>query len=120
MALIDDVLEKAELFFGGELSEAGREKLAALCSAAAASLRGRLRSGVSPESIHDEFVSAAGVLALAMYAAATGEDFSSVRVGNVTLSRSGASAADSLRALAEEMLAGQLRGTGFDFRGVRG
>ena len=38
----------------------------------------------------------------------------------VTLTRGGGDFSDSLRALAEEMLASQLTERGFDFRGVRG
>ena len=120
MKLQGEVLDRAELFLGGELSESGRQTLSALCAVAAANLESRLRSGVSVEDIKEDFVTAAGVLALSMYSAVGGGDFSSVRVGELTLTRGGGDFSDSLRALAEEMLASQLTERGFDFRGVRG
>lgn len=120
MELQGEVLDRAELFLGVELSESGRQTLSALCAVAAANLESRLRSGVSVDEIHEEFVTAAGVLALSMYAAVGGGDFSSVKVGEVTLTRGGGDFSDSLRTLAEEMLASQLTERGFDFRGVRG
>lgn len=52
------------------------------------------------------------------------DDASSVKVGSVTVSRRGSgsvrSSAASLRKQAETMLAGYLKDSGFDFRGVRG
>ena len=101
--------------------EEGGDILPALCKVAGAELLSSLRQGVSPEEIREQFVSAAGVLALSMYIAVDDSRVSSFRAGNLSVSTvSGQADADSLRALAETMLASYLTDQGFAFLGVEG
>ena len=67
MTLNDQVLNQAELL-AGEMDE----RLRLLCGAAVAILTGRLRDGVAPEDIREEFVAAASLLAVLMYLATQG------------------------------------------------
>ena len=118
-----DILEKAKTVYRETLSAAEESALFEMCLAAHAELERRLKDGVSVESIYDEFVRAAGVLAAAMFVSldCTGAD--SFTAGSVTLKRGGASsakrAAASLRNQAELMLAGYLRDGTFCFGAVR-
>ena len=118
-----DILEKAKTVYRETLSAAEESALYEMCLAAHAELERRLKDGVSVESIYDEFVRAAGVLAAAMFVSldCTGAD--SFTAGSVTLKRGGASsakrAAASLRNQAELMLAGYLRDGTFCFGAVR-
>ena len=118
-----DILEKAKTVYRETLSAAEESALYEMCLAAHAELERRLKDGVSVESIYDEFVRAAGVLAAAMFVSldCTGAD--SFTAGSVTLKRGGASsakrAAASLRSQAELMLAGYLRDGAFCFGAVR-
>ena len=114
------VLDRALLFLGGEISDEGRARLEKLCSMAVSQLENRLKAGESADSLGELFVSAAGILALSMYAALGTEDFSSVKIGSVTLTRNGGSMVPELRKLSEELLSGCLREKGFVFKGVRG
>ena len=120
MTMSREIFEKAKLFLGRELSTEEQNTLMILCSLASENLAARLKKGVSPESMKEQFTAAAGVLALAMYASLQDGDVDSVKVGSVTVKRSSTtSLSDSLRALSEEMLSAHLTGRGFDFRGVR-
>jgi hypothetical protein len=119
----EDIEQRAETLIGESLDAAKKARLNALCSAAAGEVTARLREGVTPESAGESFITAAGMLALAMYmelgdAAA---DFSSFRAGNVSVTRrrSAASAA-RLRQQAEELLREYISDSGFSFMGVRG
>ncbi len=120
----NDILSSALALMGGS-APANTAGLERLCAAAAAELEARLREGVTSESIQQTFVTATGLLAMAMYAdtaAAGGE--SSVRAGSVEVSKrsSGSvrASAAALRRQAEAMLSAYLADRGFDFRGVRG
>jgi len=108
---------------GESLDAAKKARLNALCSAAAGEVTARLREGVTPESAGESFITAAGMLALAMYMELgdAAEDFSSFRAGNVSVTRrrSAASAA-RLRQQAEELLREYISDSGFSFMGVRG
>mgnify|MGYP004530787117 CR=1 FL=1 len=116
----EKVLERALLFMHGELGKNGQERLALLCRLAAAELAGRLRKGVSTEEAGEQFISAAGILALSMYATLEEDALESVKIGSVSMTNRRGDLAQRLRELAEEILAGDLRQRGFDFRGVRG
>lgn len=96
------------------------EALSALCGAASAELRARLREGVEVESIKPLFVAAAGVLALSMYIALGDEGSYSFRAGELSVSKNGGVSASSLRQQAESILSAYLRDCGFDFRSVKG
>lgn len=118
-----DILAKAKTVYRETLSTAEESALYEMGLAAHAELERRLRDGVTVESIYDEFVRAAGVLAASMFVSldCTGAD--SFTAGSVTLKRGGASsarrAAASLRSQAELMLAGYLRDGAFCFGTVR-
>lgn len=116
----DKVLDRALLFLSGEISDSGKERLALLCRLAVSELEARLRSGAQAESIGEQFVSAAGVLALSMYAALGDEPFAAVKIGSVSMTKQEGDLSGRLRTLSEELLAGFLRERGFDFRGVCG
>ena len=118
-----DILEKAKTVYRETLSAAEESALFEMCLAAHAELERRLKDGVSVESIYDEFVRAAGVLAAAMFVSLDCAGADSFTAGSVTLKRGGASsakrAAASLRSQAELMLAGYLRDGAFCFGAVR-
>ena len=115
-----EALDRALLFLTGSISDSGRERLKLLCRLAVAQLEDRLRAGMDPDELGEQFVSAAGVLALSMYSALGEEDFSAVKIGSLSFSRSGGRLSTQLRALAEELLAGCLEEQGFSFRRTRG
>lgn len=118
-----DILTKAKTVYRDELTTAGESALYEMCLAAHSELERRLRDGVSVESIYDEFVRAAGVLAAAMFISLDCTGAESFTAGSVTLKRGGPSAAKkasaSLRSQAELMLAGYLRDGAFCFGAVR-
>ena len=91
-----------------------------LCAAASADIVARLRQGVEPEDIRQQFVTAAGVLALSMYTALAGDTHPRYfRAGQLSVNFGGSSpSADSLRAEAERILARYIRDSGFAFMGV--
>ncbi len=119
----DDIKARAELLCGGELSEESERVLGVFCSAAANELEKKLRRGVKPEDINELFVTAAGMLALAlcMELENSGE-ISSFRAGNLSVSFRGENnfSAAGLRKSAESILAAYLEDGGFSFVGVRG
>ena len=113
------VLSFAERLAGEDADETVLE---AMCAAAAAEIEARLKEGISLADLGSVYVSAAGVLALSMYSAAQNpEHIRGFKAGDLSVSYgSGESAAERLRALAEQMLAGKLRERGFGFMGVQG
>ena len=118
-----DILAKAKTVYRETLSTAEESALYEMGLAAHAELERRLRDGVTVESIYDEFVRAAGVLAASMFVSLDCAGADSFTAGSVTLKRGGASstrkAAASLRSQAELMLAGYLRDGTFCFGAVR-
>ena len=118
-----DILDKAKTVYRETLSTAEESTLYEMGLAAHAELERRLRDGVSVESIYDEFVRAAGVLAVALFVGLDCAGAESFTAGSVTLKRGGTSsarrAAASLRSQAELMLAGYLRDGAFCFGTVR-
>ncbi len=100
---------------------ADSELLCTLCAAAAAELETRLRDGCSSGDLGARFTVAAGVLARSMYCALEKpERLRSFRAGEVSAEYDGVTDPDTLRAIAEDLLAGYLRDRGFGFAGVRG
>lgn len=120
----EDIEARAEALLGGGTTDTEKTALSAVCAAARAELAARLREGVSPEDIGETFVTACGMLAVAlcMESGSVG-DVSAFSAGNVSVTRktgeTGVSAA-SLRKQAERMLAAYLTDSGFYFQGVRG
>jgi hypothetical protein len=127
MDFIQEIFERAKQIMGGEMDEENTI-LIEMCKASASELVSRFKEGVEAESIKELFVPAAGILALSMYIGLPGGglgSYENVRVGNVSVSRSASggderASAAKLRKQAEHMLAGYLRDSGFDFKGVRG
>lgn len=120
MPMAEEIFEKALLLLSDEVSEAGKEGLRLLSTAAGELLSRRLKPEVKLENIHETFVTAAAMMAISMYAKLGNEEFSSVRVGNITVSKgSGKGMGETLSAMAEELMSG-LCGDGgaFEFRGV--
>ena len=121
----EDIYAKAESFAGQELSERETAALESLCAIAGTELERRLKKGVSAQEIQEEFVSAAGVLALSMFMQLSDAGgVGSFKAGNVSVTgRSGKDICDTAHALrrqAEVMLAAYLEDRGFGFVGARG
>ena len=116
-----EIFDFASEMYTQEISET---VLLALCRAAAGELKRRLRGGGSPTEIKEEFVTAAGMLALSMYIAAEDRPaISSFKAGSFSVgcrAGGGEVTAESLRRQAEAVLAAYLRDEGFAFLGVRG
>ena len=95
MTLKQQVYAQAALL-AGQLEGAQAELLNTLCTAATASLTARLREGLRPEDCKADFVAAASLFALAALESAlegsVGEEF---RAGDLTVKRSGGSAASN-------------------------
>lgn len=116
----NDIAAKArELSGNGTTNDA---LLCALCAAADAELRSRLKNGAPPAELEEVFVTAAGMLALAMLTEAEGgDDVAAFSAGSLSVSLRGSSvSAASLRRQAENMLRGYIDSDDFAFLGVRG
>ncbi len=96
--------------------------LSAVCMAADAELKSRLKSGAPSKEIEELFVTAAGMLAVAMLLESSGEErISSFEAGSVAVSFEGVSmSAATLRRQAENMLRGYIESDDFAFMGVLG
>jgi len=117
----DDIKARAELLCGGSLDDNSGRVLSALCAAAAKELEGRLRQGVNSESLGELFVTAAGMLALALCMELNGsgvEGVTSFRAGSLSASLGAGVSAASLRKAAESLLSAYLEDGGFSFVGV--
>ena len=118
MILTERIYAQA-LTLAGELDGRQSALLRVLCQAAKASLAGRLRSGLTPEDCMADFVTAAGLMALAALSETgdTGE-VERFTAGDVTIQRkSGCAAANCLRNQAWVMMAPYLKDR-FAFQGV--
>ena len=105
------------VMLAGEPEERQRELLRGMCGAAVSSLTARLREGVTAEDCGEDFLMAAGFLALAAMneAANAPEEF---KAGDLTVKRGGGSAASQcLYTQAEMMIAPYLEDR-FAFLGV--
>lgn len=108
----------------GPLGEGELPLLEALCGAAEAELRGKLRYGLTPEDCNGAFPLAAAWLARAGLCASQGAEDTptSWSAGAVRVSGSAPAGerADGLRGQAYRLMAPYLEDEGFFFRGVRG
>ncbi len=123
MEIKQEIFEKAKLIYREEVSASAESALYEMCAAAHAELLSRLKDGVLVDTIHDEFVRAAGVLGIAMFIGLECPSLDSFSAGNVTLKKCGdeatRKAALSLRNQAELMLTAYLKDGGFYFGAVR-
>ena len=120
MSLTDQVLAHA-LLLAGELSERQQILLGTLCTAATASLKARLREGLTADDCKADFIASASLLALASLAGVS-EDVpvEQVTVGDFSLKKGKLihdAASNCLRAQAELMMAPYLKDN-FSFMGV--
>lgn len=123
MDIKQEIFEKAKLVYKEELSAETESSLYEMCVAAYCELLQRLKDEVLLETIHDEFVRAAGVLGIALFVGLDCPTMDSFSAGNVTLKKRSdegtRSSSESLRNQAELMLAGYLKDGGFFFGAVR-
>ena len=118
--MIQQVFTRAK-HLAGELTEQQTLILEALCSASTSALTVRLREGITPEDCGNDFVIAAGLMALAAMAGVSADipteqitagDFS-IRKGSVRYDN----VADCLRAQAEQIMVPYVADR-FSFQGV--
>lgn len=120
---IEDIKAKASAYLGGNLRPGGEEVLTDLCECAAAELESRLRQGVDAEEISSVFVTASGILAIAMYMeldSLGADDVRSFKAGEMSASFGSHTSAKKLRSSAEQLLRAYLKSEGFEFMGVDG
>ena len=120
MSLTDQILAHA-LLLAGELTERQQMILGTLCSAATASLRARLRDGLTAEDCKADFIASASLLALASLAGIS-EDVpvEQVTVGDFSVKKGKLThdaASNCLRAQAELIMTPYLKDN-FSFMGV--
>ena len=123
----NDIKEKALTLLGSSLRPGGEEVLGAVCEAAAMEIKAKLRDNVSPDDLGELFVTAAGMLAIAMYMEFSDGAESGIKsfsAGNLSASISSSegikASAASLRETAEKLLSAYLKDSGFCFMGVDG
>lgn len=103
-----------------------RETLALLCTAEEKALEGRLREGVCKEECEDAFICAAAFLAAAALesARAGGEELSSLRAGDLTVTKrtsgEGGKRLTALREQAQMLMRPYTKDGAFCFFGVQG
>lgn len=119
---VDDVLEKAQILI--DLSEEDVDKFHIFCSLAFNEFEARLNGTVTVDDIGEIFISAASILALAMYTEFTNLDTAkSLNVGEVSITYADfsdrAEYVASLRSLAEKTLLSYIDDDNFSFIGVR-
>lgn len=117
MSLTDQVFTQALLLSGG-LGARQEAMLRLLCGASVSSLKARLRVGMSPEDCKADFVGAASLYALAALSETDDlQGIESFTAGDVTVRRSGGTAARCLRTQAGLMMEPYVRDA-FSFLGV--
>lgn len=121
-----EIKARAVLLFGGELSPKSERVLETFCVAAAEEIKAKLRKDLSPDDLGEIFVTAAGMLALALCMelenADTG-DVEAFRAGNLSVNlrgNTGSASAAGYRRAAESLLEAYLDREGFSFMGVMG
>ena len=120
MSLRDQVLAQA-LLLAGDLTERQQMVLGALCTASTASLKARLREGLTAEDCKADFIASASLLALAAMAGIS-EDVpvEQITVGDFSVKKGKHTydaASNCLRAQAELMMTPYLKDN-FSFVGV--
>ena len=117
MSLTELVVTQAK-FMAHEMTARDLQLLEVVCQAAVSSLEARLRDNLTPDDCQADFVTAAGMYALA--ALTDIGDFSGVEqltAGDVTVRRGHNGAANYLRSQADLLMAPYLK-CGFVFMGV--
>ena len=118
MMLKEQVFAHA-LLLAGELTGHETDLLNALCAASTSTLTSRLKAGLTPEDCKADFIAAASLYALsALETVADLQQAEEFRAGDLTVKRSGGSAASQcLHTQAELMIAPYLEDN-FAFLGV--
>lgn len=117
MNLTEQVVNQVR-FMAQEMTQDQQDLLDVVCQAAVSALEARLRDNLTAQDCLSDFVTAAGMYALA--AMADIGDFTGLEqltAGDVTLRRGNNSAANYLRSQAELLMAPHLK-SGFAFLGV--
>ena len=118
MTITEDVISQVS-FMAPELIDCGEEMLRTVCASVVSSLTARLRDDIDPEDYQSEFVTAAGMYAVAALTELS--DLSRVEqltAGDLTVRKSNVNhAADYLRRQAD-MLMAPFTKAGFSFLGV--
>ena len=117
MSLTEQVFQQAR-FMAQDMTQDQQDLLNVVCQAAVSCLEARLRDNVTPQDCLSDFVTAAGMFALA--AMSDIGDFTGVEqltAGDVTVRRGDNRAANYLRSQAELLMAPHIK-SGFAFMGV--
>ena len=121
--ICQEILTMAKSVLGSELSAVSEELLLQMCESAHFEFFSRLREDVSVEEIHDQYVRAAGIMAVSFFLGLEPACLASYTAGNVTVrhksEKEKQESIHSLRAQAEMLLLGYLKEREFCFRGVR-
>ena len=118
MRLTDQVLAQA-LLLAGPLEERQQLVLGALCHSTTASLKSRLRDGLTEEDCKADFVAAASLYALAALKEAGQPDtLEEFRAGDLTIRRNSADTASQCLHRQAELIMMPFLKDGFVFRGV--
>lgn len=118
MSLTEQVYAQACLL-AGVLESREQELLRLLCGGAVSSLQSRLRPGLSPEDCRADFVAAASLFALSALSAASEEkNLDEMKIGDVTLKRSGSDTASKCLYSQGELIIAPYLADRFCFRGV--
>lgn len=117
MSLAEQVANQAR-FLAPELTAEQQDLLNAVCQAAVSSLEARLRDAVSVEDCQADFITAAGMYAVAaMTEIGDFSDLEQLTAGDVTVRRGHNGAANYLRSQAQLLMAPYLKDV-FSFMGV--
>ena len=119
MTLTEQVFAQA-LLMAGEDSQVSEDVLAVLCQSATATLRDRLREGLTPEDCKADFVAAASLYALAAFGCVRDGNLEQITAGDLTVKRSAERAdvaSNCLRHQADLMITPYLKDR-FAFMGV--
>lgn len=120
MMLTEQVFAHA-LLLAGDVTERQSRILRVLCEATTASLKARLRDGLTPDDCKADFVASASLMALAALAGVSGDvPVEQITAGDFTVKKGSLSydaASNCLRSQAELMMGPYLKDR-FSFRGV--
>ncbi len=118
MSLLDQIYTQA-LLLAGELDDRQKTLLRVLCRSAANTLTAKLRAGLTAEDCTGDFIAAASLYALAALSETDGAmSPESFRVGDVTVHKSGSSAAANCLRRQAELLIGPYLMDSFSFKRV--
>lgn len=118
MSLIDQIYMQA-LLLAGELDDRQKTLLRVLCRSAESTLTAKLRTGLTAKDCAGDFVAAASLYALAALSETDGAMApESFRVGDVTVHKSGSSAAANCLRRQAELMIGPYLTNSFSFKRV--